>query len=119
MDWIKQVLLRAFYIYLGLNAIAFLFAAFIYIMGKSPNINISYTGDPFRGMFFCVLVSAIVQVFKKPDQTNLNQGRTAYQAKYSKLLNMLGGDREAADRLISAYGIDRAISDLERDRRIN
>jgi hypothetical protein len=40
-------------------------------------------------------------------------------AKYSKLLSMVGGDREAADRLISSYGIDKAIYDLERDRRIN
>lgn len=39
-------------------------------------------------------------------------------AKYKKLLSMLGGDREIADRLISTYGIDKAISDLERDRRI-
>jgi len=69
VDWIKQVLVRAFYIYLGLNAVAFLFIAFIYIMGKSPNINISYNGDPFRGMFFCVLVSGIVQLFKANKQT--------------------------------------------------
>ena len=40
-------------------------------------------------------------------------------AKYRKLLSMLGGNRDTADRLISVYGIDRAISDLERDRRIN
>ncbi|WP_156341552.1 hypothetical protein [Pseudanabaena sp. 'Roaring Creek'] len=43
----------------------------------------------------------------------------AYNAQYRKLLRMLNGDRATADRLISAYGIDRAISDLERDRRIN
>jgi hypothetical protein len=29
---------------------------------------------------------------------------------------MVGGNRETADRLISAYGIDKAILDLERDR---
>ena len=38
--------------------------------------------------------------------------------KYRKLLSMIGGDKVAAHRLISAYGIDRAISDLERDRQI-
>jgi len=36
--------------------------------------------------------------------------------KYKKLLTMLNGDVETSDRLISAYGIDRAISDLIRDR---
>lgn len=40
-------------------------------------------------------------------------------AKYKKLLSMLGGNRDTADRLISTYGIDKAISDLERDRRVN
>ena len=39
-------------------------------------------------------------------------------SKYKKLLAMLGGDRATTDRLISAYGVDKAISDLERDRRI-
>ncbi len=39
--------------------------------------------------------------------------------KYQKLLTMLNGDLEAAERLISAYGVDRAIADLERDRRFN
>jgi len=37
--------------------------------------------------------------------------------KYRKLLTMLGGDRRAADRLINQYGVDKAISDLENDRR--
>jgi hypothetical protein len=37
--------------------------------------------------------------------------------KYRKLLRMLGGDRETADRLIGYFGIDQAILDLERDRR--
>lgn len=39
-------------------------------------------------------------------------------SKYKKLLAMLGGDRATTDRLISAYGVDKAILDLERDRQI-
>jgi hypothetical protein len=45
------------------------------------------------------------------------QRRNVDSPKYKKLLAMLNGDRATADRLISAYGIERAISDLERDRR--
>lgn len=43
--------------------------------------------------------------------------KTQDSAKYKKLLTMLNGDRATADRLVAAYGVDRAISDLERDRR--
>lgn len=39
--------------------------------------------------------------------------------KYRKLLGLVGGDRSAADRLADNYGIDKAIADLERDRRFN
>ncbi|MBD2178403.1 hypothetical protein H6F42_15900 [Pseudanabaena sp. FACHB-1998] len=42
-----------------------------------------------------------------------------YAAKYKKLVAMLAGDRVTADRLIATFGIDKAISDLERDRRAN
>jgi hypothetical protein len=40
-------------------------------------------------------------------------------AKYKKLLAMCGGDRATADRLVFAYGIDKAIYDLIRDRHRN
>jgi len=41
---------------------------------------------------------------------------TSDSSKYKKLLAMLNGDRAAAERLVAAYGIDKAIADLERDR---
>lgn len=155
-----QVLVRAVWIYLG--ALIFLF-----VITKPQGYT--FTSDPIRGYLGCVIVSTIVQAFKKPNQAQPNQDKTAYQvknnypkyksqeqikaeklkerraaydrdltnrmrakgmsqappqkntdsAKYKKLLAMLGGDRATADRLIDAFGIDRAISDLERDRRIN
>jgi len=36
--------------------------------------------------------------------------------RYKKLVNLLHGDRESADRLSDAFGVDRAIQDLIRDR---
>jgi len=48
-----------------------------------------------------------------------NYSQPIDSGKYSKLLSMVGGNRATADRLIAAYGIDKAILDLERDRRIN
>ena len=38
------------------------------------------------------------------------------KGKYNQLLAMLNGDRAIADRLVKTYGIDKAISDLIRDR---
>ena len=38
-------------------------------------------------------------------------------SKYKQLLRMLNGDRGAADSLVHAYGVDKAIDDLIRDRR--
>ncbi len=66
---------------------------------------------------------------KYPSHKSLEQTRAITQParnlqtrdshKYRKLLNMVGGNRKTADRLVAAYGIDKAILDLERDRRIN
>jgi len=36
--------------------------------------------------------------------------------RYKKLVGLLHGDRETADRLSDAFGVDRAIEDLIRDR---
>jgi len=36
--------------------------------------------------------------------------------RYKKLVGLLHGDREAADRLGDTFGVDRAIQDLIRDR---
>ncbi len=104
-----QIVVRAFWISFWMILIAFLL---------TKPIGYSFTVDPVRQIIASLVISAIVQIFKKPNQPQASQGRTAYQIKYSKLVNMVGGDRATADRLISAYGIDRAISDLERDRRI-
>lgn len=122
--WIKQVLVRAFYIYLALHAIAFLFIAFMYVIAKSPNFNVSYTGDPFKGIFFCLLVSGIVQLFQKPNR-QAAQSRQTYLDVVTELLN---GDRAAAIRLFNynkeKFGgktdewlWQKVIRDIERDRR--
>lgn len=37
--------------------------------------------------------------------------------RYEELVMLLNGDRKTADRLIKAYGVDKAITDLIRDRR--
>lgn len=108
---IVQILVRAVWIYIG---------ALIFLFLLTRPQGLTFTSDPIRGYLGCVIVSTIVQAFKKSNsQAQPRQGRTAYQAKYSKLVNMVGGDKPTADRLIAAYGIDEAISDLERDRRIN
>jgi hypothetical protein len=39
--------------------------------------------------------------------------------RYWELVRLLNGNRETADRLSNAYGVDKAIADLERDRRFN
>ena len=125
MDWIKQVLVRAFYIYLGLHAIVFLFIAFMYVIAKSPNFNVAYTGDPFKGIFFCILVSAIVQLFKKPNRQVAQSRQRTYLDVVTELLH---GDQNAAIRLFNynkeKFGgksdewlWQKVIRDIERDRR--
>lgn len=42
---------------------------------------------------------------------------TEYEEKYRRLLNMVGGDKQTCDSLISSFGVDKAIEDLIRDRR--
>ena len=124
MDWIKQVLVRALYIYLALHAIVFLLIAFLYVIARSPNFNVQYTGDPFRGYFFCVLVSCVVQLFKKTNTSNQVKPRY-YIDIVSELLH---GDRAAAQRLFNynkeKFGgktddwvWQKVIRDIERDRR--
>ncbi len=101
-----QIVVRAAWITFWMILIAFL---------MTQPIGYRFKVDPIQQIIFSLTVSTIVQLFKKPT-AQPTQGKTAYQVKYSKLLNMVGGNRETADRLISAYGIDKAILDLERDR---
>jgi hypothetical protein len=67
---------------------------------------------------FC-LIAFFIWSLTTIKQTNKpqNTARSAYQAKYNRLLNMVGGDKATCDRLIASYGIDRAIEDLIKDRR--
>lgn len=105
--WI-QVLKRAAWIFF------WMMCAVIVLFGRTAN----FSGFDYPRIFgFSIIISAIVQSFKDRKQSQPPNGKSAYQVKYSKLLNMVGGNQATADRLISAYGIDKAISDLERDRR--
>ena len=48
--------------------------------------------------------------------TQVKVNHSQNNGKYNQLLAMLNGDRAIADRLVKTYGIDKAISDLIRDR---
>ena len=72
-------------------------------------------------IFFACMMIVGLWVMLRPKQSvsqNKNNSRSSYQAKYRKLLSMVGGNKATCDRLIARYGIDKAIYDLERDRDI-
>lgn len=55
----------------------------------------------------------------RPNKNNVssNERRVANRhPRYKKLVGLLHGDRDAADRLSDIFGVDRAIEDLIRDR---
>lgn len=87
-------------------------ALFTYPFGNT------YNPDHPRLILFSAILACCIQAYNDKKQTKQSNSKSAYHQKYSKLLNMMGGDREAANRLIARYGIDKAISDLERDRDI-
>lgn len=54
---------------------------------------------------------------KKASPKRDKPNRQKDSAKYRQLLGMLNGDRDTAENLIRAYGVEKAITDLIRDRR--
>lgn len=118
---ITEIVVRAFWINFWVILAAF------FLTFKN---GYSFTLDPIKMTISTLVISASVQAIKKEPKSNnqlfnkpkLNfqnqKPKTPYQEKYVRLLSMLGGDKEACDRLIARYGIDKAIYDLERDRDI-
>jgi hypothetical protein len=109
---IIQILINGFFIY-----VAGLIGIFLFTK--------NYTIDHGRQIAISILISAAVQAtYRENNQTSnkLNSKqqtpKVSYQAKYRKLLSMVGGNKATCDRLIARYGIDKAIFDLERDRDI-
>jgi hypothetical protein len=71
--------------------------------------------------FACMMIVGLWVMLRPKSQSvsqKKNNSRSSYQAKYRKLLSMVGGNKATCDRLIARYGIDKAIYDLERDRDI-
>jgi hypothetical protein len=112
--WV-QVLKRAAWIFFWTTF------SVIVLFGKTANFS---AFDVPRSFGFCIIVSAIVQAFKKPSQTSPDNQRT-YLAVVTELLH---GDRDAAIRLFNynkeKFGgktdewlWQKVIRDLERDRR--
>lgn len=54
---------------------------------------------------------------EKPNKKKAKPNQSNDSPKYRELLGLLNGNREVADNLIRAYGVDKAIEDLIRDRR--
>ncbi len=66
-----------------------------------------------------VVFAVLLVVFDKARKPSVASKKYKDSPKYRKLLGLVGGDRSTADRLADNYGIDKAIADLERDRRFN
>jgi hypothetical protein len=69
----------------------------------------------------CLIALVLGIKYELDKSKNKNGANTKHQqqdsAKYRQLLGMLNGDRETADNLARAYGVEKAITDLIRDRR--
>jgi len=109
-----QILVRAIWIYLGI--------LIFFILITKPQ-GYTFTSDPIRGYINCVIISAIVQLFKK------NKPSQAKSKLYlDTVAELLQGDRAAAIRLFNynkqKFGgktddwlWQKVIRDIERDRR--
>ena len=113
--WI-QVLKRAAWIFFWMTFTV------IVLFGKTANFS---AFDVPRSFGFCIIISAIVQAFKKPNQQTANAKQRTYLDVVTQLLQ---GDQPAAIRLFNhnkeKFGgksdewlWQKVIRDIERDRR--
>lgn len=113
---IVQILVRAIWIDLGI-------LIFLILITKPQGYT--FTTDPVRGYIGCVIISSIVQVFKKSNQQTPKLKQKTYLDIVTELLQ---GDRAAAIRLFNynkeKFGgktdewlWQKVIRDIERDRR--